>query len=37
VRRDSDCHNCATGGSVDVGLELQESSLMLKEFRYYPP
>jgi hypothetical protein len=36
VRRDEDCHTCATGGTVDVEFELQGNSLQLKNFRYDP-
>lgn len=36
VRRDEDCHTCATGGTVDVGFRLQENSLQLDAFRHDP-
>jgi hypothetical protein len=36
VRRDEDCHNCATGGTVDVYFKLQDASLLLNNMRYDP-
>lgn len=36
VRRDEDCHNCATGGTVDVFFKLEGNSLQLDNMRYDP-